>query len=425
MTVVGVLVLGVVPAQAAATGSAIAVDSTLDVVDFSGERRVADLPGADGRISLREAAIASTNTPGPNAISFDIPTSDPGFDGTGFTIGVEPATRDQGLILGDDGTTLDGMTQPGGYPITVQGGGPAEFEVGLTITSSGNTVRGLAWRLYDRGIQVSGAHNLLTGLSVHDGGGGVAVFGETGIESGLGDNAVTDSVIADNARSAVTLLRTPNNTVSGNTITGNGNTGVYLNDSDGADISANTITANGVGLHVPSFGDATTVSVTDNTIAANTGDGVMVDTAGVRISRNRIYDNGELGINLRWPREDEYGVNKNGKGGPPNFPDHLSATGGADGTVVEGRITDYDTAQSVTIELYASEQPDPSGHGEGRVFLSTASADRRGGFTTTLPGDMVGTYLSATATHADGTTSEFSETVPTQPDNGAKGNGKG
>src|ERR671919_302688 len=82
----------------------ITVDTTSDVVDFGGAQTVADLPGPDGQTSLREAAIASTNTTGPETIAFDIPTSDPGFTGEEFVIRIDPASRAEELALGDDGT---------------------------------------------------------------------------------------------------------------------------------------------------------------------------------------------------------------------------------------------------------------------------------------------------------------------------------
>src|ERR671919_1442842 len=104
----------------------ITVDTTSDVVDFGGAQTVADLPGPDGQTSLREATIASTNTAGPETIAFEIPTSDPGFTGEEFVIGIDPDPVPQevafGLEIGDDATTIDASTQPGGFVVVVQGG---------------------------------------------------------------------------------------------------------------------------------------------------------------------------------------------------------------------------------------------------------------------------------------------------------------
>ena len=46
-----------------ALGQTITVDTPSDVIDFSGAQTVADLPGPDGKVSLREAGLASDNTP--------------------------------------------------------------------------------------------------------------------------------------------------------------------------------------------------------------------------------------------------------------------------------------------------------------------------------------------------------------------------
>src|SRR5919106_5010915 len=157
----------------------ITVDTTSDVADFGGAQTVADLPGPDGQTSFREATIASTNTDGPETIAFAIPTSDPGFDGTGFTIataaGVPP------LTIGDEGTTVDATTQPGGFSITLDGPGSApegEFNRGLFITSSGNSVIGLAVRDYVNAIEArGGSDNVLTAVTVTGNFNGVSLAG--------------------------------------------------------------------------------------------------------------------------------------------------------------------------------------------------------------------------------------------------------
>src|SRR5918996_5648520 len=137
----------------------ITVDTTSDVVDFGGAQTVADLPGPDGQTSLREAAVASTNTAGPETIAFDIPTSDPGFTGGEFVIVIDadpvPSRLGNALEIGDDATTIDATTQPGGFPIVVEGGPQStESDNGLSITSSGNRVIGLSIRGYANGVVV-------------------------------------------------------------------------------------------------------------------------------------------------------------------------------------------------------------------------------------------------------------------------------
>ncbi|MGH3029318.1 MAG: hypothetical protein ACRDNE_00850 [Gaiellaceae bacterium] len=95
--------------------------------------------GPDGQTSLREAAIATTNTEGSETIAFDIPTSDPGFTGDGFVIRIDPASPAEALTIGDDATTIDANTQPGGYSITVEGGpeSTADSDEGCTSPRPG------------------------------------------------------------------------------------------------------------------------------------------------------------------------------------------------------------------------------------------------------------------------------------------------
>jgi titin len=71
------------------------------------------------------------------------------------------------------------------------------------------------------------------------------------------------------------------------------------------------------------------------------------------------------------------------------------------------------------VELFASPSADPSGHGQGQVFLgfATALTDNSGNatFAAILAGPLApGEAVSATATDASGDTSEFSADVIAQ-----------
>lgn len=89
-----------VTASTVAGSSTFVVTTTGDVVDFGGAQRDTDLPGPDGTVSLREAVTAANNTPGPQTIGFDIPVSDPNFNGSTFEI-----RYGSSLILTDDATS--------------------------------------------------------------------------------------------------------------------------------------------------------------------------------------------------------------------------------------------------------------------------------------------------------------------------------
>ena len=394
----------------------ITVDTTSDVVDFGGAQTVADLPGPDGQTSLREATIASTNTDGPETIAFAIPTSDPGFDGTGFTIATAAGAAP--LTIGDDATTVDATTQPGGFTITLDGPGSApegEFNRGLFVTSSGNSVIGLAVRDYVNAIEVrGGSDNVLTAVTVTGNFNGVSLAGS---EVGTG-NEVTNSTISDNGL-GFAITNTADIVLDGNTIAGNDRRGVFVLSADELTITDNLIEGNGfIGIeHVGGSGGI----ASGNTITGNGFGGIVVTggvfTEGFTISRNVISGNDGLGIDLVGGKEDANGVTRNdaqdrddGGNDLMNFPERLLAEDDGTATVVEGRIT-FPDPQSVTIELFANEAPDASGHGEGETFVGTATPDAKGRFTATLPAGLAGQWITATATDAAGNTSEFSEAV--------------
>lgn len=139
-----------------------------------------------------------------------------------------------------------------------------------------------------------------------------------------------------------------------------------------------------------------------------------------RITRNAIFDNAQLGIELD-ALEDFQGVNPNDPGdgdvGPNtalNFPLLTSAVARPGRLIVKGTL-DTPNPRAATIELFANPVPapggDPSGHGEGAVFLGTARPSLQGNFTVTLPAVSTGTLITATATDADGNTSEFAANI--------------
>jgi parallel beta-helix repeat protein len=414
-----VLAVAVAPASAQ-EGTTITVDTTSDVTDLAGTQTVADLPGPDGLTSLREATIASTNTAGPETIAFDIPTSDPGFDGTGFAISTAPGAED--LIIGDDGTAVDATTQPGGFPITLDGPGLDQV-VGLVVASSGNSVTGLTVRDYANGIDVSGSDNLITGVTATANRQGITVDG--GLLTATG-NEVSDSTVRDNAGSGVFIRSNVGSVVADNTILRNAR-GVSILGADDVTLTGNLISENTfIGLDFRAESDFAFVPdpasrggvAENNTITANASFGIRVDAADrFTITRNVIAGNALLGIDLSGGRQDATAVTRNdsrdrdeGANQRLNFPERLSAVDEGTGTVVEGRV-DFPEPQSLTIELFASDVPDPSGHGEGERFVGTATADARGRLTATLPGGLAGQWISATSTDAAGNTSEFSEAV--------------
>jgi CSLREA domain-containing protein len=151
---------------------------------------------------------------------------------------------------------------------------------------------------------------------------------------------------------------------------------------------------------------ATNNRIGPGNIVAHNPVGVRISdpgTDGNTITRNSIFANGGLGIDL-----DPTGVNPNdagdGDSGPNqqlNFPVLSSATR----TSVRGTA-----CSGCRVEVFVAD-PDPSGFGEGRTFLAAAVADGSGNFTVAISGVSAGQTVTATATDGQGNTSEFAKRV--------------
>lgn len=110
---------------AAASAQTVTVTTLNDTSDFVGAKQVADLPGADGIVSFREAVDAANNTPGPQRIEFAIPTSEfwlvDDYALLRLEDGVFVVTDDETYI--DFGSQADniGDTNPNGREVGVYG----------------------------------------------------------------------------------------------------------------------------------------------------------------------------------------------------------------------------------------------------------------------------------------------------------------
>lgn len=139
-----------------------------------------------------------------------------------------------------------------------------------------------------------------------------------------------------------------------------------------------------------------------------------------RITRNSIFANGRIGIELD-SLEDWNGVNildpGDGDMGPNtamNYPVLTSVHVTPGRTLVKGTI-DTPNPRKVTLEFFANlvpqPGPDPSGYGEGQIFIGTAKPTSHGEFTAALVPVPPGTWITATATDNLGNTSEFAENI--------------
>jgi hypothetical protein len=235
---------------------------------------------------------------------------------------------------------------------------------------------------------------------------------------------------------------------AGNIIAGNGRTGGDggVNTITGNPVIGNTIFENtGPGVWIEFQSTAGSgAPVSGNTIFGNSVHGVFVgdqhldaygsaaNPTGVAIRGNSIHDNAGLGIDLRGD-----GVTLNdsaGHTGPNNFQDFPILTsavtnkGGV--TIIAGSFSSPSQPNTaITVDFYANAAEDPSGYGEGQIYLgsTTFTTNATGAYTihsfkpsVTVP---VGYYVTATATDPAGNISEFGPDVQiTTPQMASHGN---
>jgi len=335
--------------------------------------------------------------------------------GEGISIeGDSGANRIEGNFIGTDpsGTLNRGNTDDG---VNIFDGASRNV-IGGTTPAARNVISGNACN----GVFVSGANdNTIQGNYV-----GTDKTGIRGLANG--DGLVCSAVVINSGSSG--------NTVGGatagarNLVSGNKSDGVFMaSDTDANEVLGNRIgtTANGTGAlgngeagvlvqgSNNTIGDGT--SAGSNTIAFNGEDGVQVQSGtGHQISRNSIFSNAGLGIDLQGGFEDASGNTANdpgdvdsGPNGLQNKPVISSARTVSGKTTVKGTLGSF-PENSVVIRFYSN----PSGD-EGKKFLGQKTVvvglNGNASFTfspaTKVP---VGQTVTATATSIREGTSEFS-----------------
>jgi hypothetical protein len=163
MTTVNLMAVALLASPTAqAAGEVITVTTTQDVVDFPAPQTLSELPGPDGAVSFREAAIASNNMAGPQTIAFAIPKSDWWLvdDMAVLRIEIYP------VLLTDDATTVDcttqtaftGDTNPNGPEIGIYGVHPNWYGApAIAIGGDSCVVRGLGMVWNRISVSIGGA----------------------------------------------------------------------------------------------------------------------------------------------------------------------------------------------------------------------------------------------------------------------------
>jgi hypothetical protein len=148
-----------------------------------------------------------------------------------------------------------------------------------------------------------------------------------------------------------------------------------------------------------------------NNVIANNGTGIAVEgqlSRGNKITRNSIFGNARLGIDLTPIGQ----VNQNDGGDGDSGPNTLlnwPVLGSPTSSSVSGRACPGCTVEVFLADDQATLDPQQAtSYGEGRTYLVTAVADGNGAFTAQLPSSAAGRIITATATDGVGNTSEFS-----------------
>ena len=379
-----------------------------------------------GQGSLRAAlsyafARSRSSPPLTTTIGFQIPVSDPGFNGTVFTIlptSPLPAVPAGTTIDGSSEISFVGNTNRNGPPIVLSGARLTTQAPGLTLNESNCVIHDFVISGFGGGgILISGAQatgNVISGCYI-----GVDAIGANSAANGIAGIKLAGGAHA-NAIGGVTAG-------DRNIISGNSGPGIMITDPGS---NSNSVTGNFIGLNA---GGLTGVSNglqgiaimngaqsnvvggssigASNRIWSNGKEGILIsDAATIRNkgSQNSIYNNAAQGVVLL-----------NGANGQLTVPVVSAAKAGSSSTNVGG--TDVTAAlknslpnTTMLVEFFASAAADPSGFGEGEVFIGTASAVTDGSgnrsFTTSLAAASPAGYsISATAIAPDGTTSSFAQ----------------
>mgnify|MGYP000887869436 CR=1 FL=1 len=422
-----------------------------------------------GQGSLRQFLLNANALAGPDQAQFNLPTSDPAY-GSPYpgAFALRPLSALPALT--DGGTSLDGATQEAnrgdqrlGLPDLVLDGSLAGSNAsGLVLQGGGSRVQSLEVRNFSQGqgvgIVIDGADDsVITGNTLTANGnlsgdvGALRVLGQAernqisgnrflgngsdGLEFAVGSeasafNVISGNTFADHGDDGL-VLRGAFQLVSLNTITNNGvgnplGCGIEIMGLTDSVLTANTVTGNGGRGGVCLIGSDSTANTVGpaNTITGNAGPGIGVAPAGSlanRFTGNAIAGNAGLGIDLG-----NDGVTANdgadGDTGPNallNFPVLYTATlDGPNAVIVTG-----EARPNAAVEFFVA-LPDPSGHGEGAVYLATATVTSGVAGTvdgtawqfsarlTFAPGTLAsGGLVTATATDGQGNTAEFALNV--------------
>jgi hypothetical protein len=339
--------------------------------------------------------------------------------------GISIVKGDSNTVIGNYiGTTKTGSAKGGGSAFGVDIQDSSYYNmIGGSSAAARNVISGST----TVGVSIAGSqaqHNSLLGNYI-----GVAVNGSTGLGNGRSGVILSDSthdntigaygagnVIADNStdEAGIWMDNAYSNSIQSNYI----GTDAALTASIGNGVSGNPC----AGIVIMGASHDNTIggwnATEGNVIANNKSHGVILQQGvgkGNALLSNLIYNNDEMGIDIGWDDAPNGNDNMDADSGPnddQNFPLLDGAYATANDIVVSGTLNSKPNA-TYKLQYFYNSACDGSGNGEGQTLIGTETV------TTNSSGDAgffksfnislsVGGYVSALATDASNSTSEFS-----------------
>jgi titin len=339
-----------------------------------------------------------------------VPGTPPGNVISGNTVGVSVHRETGGTVSGNIiGATADGLS-----PLPNTRGVQVDQEAGPSLGGSTAGSRNLISGNTAAGVFCTGCFASVRGNWI-----GVNITGTAPLPNGVGVfNTAADVQCFEPSNLLIGGVAAG----EGNVISGNTGVGIDLEICGDLRIQGNWIgvapdgvTPMGNGSHgirggrtIGGTAGLTAGACTGacNTIRFNGGDGIS-DSFSIR--GNRISDNAGLGIDLALD-----GVTPNDAGDPlpQNFPvvTLVAFDGGSGTSTIQGTLSSIASA-SFAIDVFGNVTVDPSGHGEGDVYLGSTTcltdASGNGSWSLVVNGAVANVTTTATGPSFRGT-SEFS-----------------
>lgn len=386
---------------------------------------------SSGAGSLAQAIASANGNAGVDTINFQIA-------GTGVKVLQGPSN---GLPNITDGLIIDGYTQTGAVVNTAAIGATnavLTIEIDANVTAPGARLFRLSAPTILRGLAINQIGPQTTAIAINSGAATSSVRG-----CFLGTNAAgTDVSAAQGAGIAVAASAQIGGTAAAdrNLFAALGTAIGVFTGGDGSIIEGNQFGTNAAGTLAQAnssaihFGNGTisnvrvggTAAASANVIANSTSNGISgtnaaVPGAGNSFLGNRISNNGELGIDFDadgLPEAIDPGDGDTGFNGLENAPELAFVRVNGAQVTIYGKLDGNFIGGVKRVEYFASPTADPSGFGEGALFLGSVNINPGGVSVAVLrssftPASMPALpfVVTATSTAADGSTSEFSNAI--------------